>query len=135
MPLLSFGKKSVASLRNQFVSILKEMESKDPEIEGSVLLRSDGLILAAALPEVIDRDLVAAMSASVLNVSSRVLEELHRGKVENVIVKGSEGIVVVISVAPEIDLAAIARKDANLGLMLVEMKRAAEKIREILESM
>ena len=133
MPLPGFGKRGVEPVRSQLVSVLKDMETKDPEIEGSVLLRSDGLILATALAEGIDRDLVAAMSASLLNVSSRVLEELNRGKVENVIVRGENGVVMVISVMPEIVLAAIAKKDANLGLMLVEMRRAAEKIRNILE--
>ena len=133
MPLPGFGKRGVEPVRSQLVSVLKDMETKDPEIEGSVLLRSDGLILATALAEGIDRDLVAAMSASLLNVSSRVLEELNRGKVENVIVRGENGVVMVISVMPEIVLAAIAKKDANLGLMLVEMRRAAEKIKGILE--
>ena len=91
------------------------------------------MILATALPEGVDRDLVAAMSASVLNVSSRVLEELNRGVIENVIVRGDKGVVMVISVTSEVVLAAIAKKDANLGLMLVEMRRAAEKIKGILE--
>ena len=135
MPLPMLGRKTVESVRDQLVSILKEMESKDPEIEGSVLIRTDGLVLASALPAEIDRDLVAAMSASALNVSTRVLEELGKGEIENVIIRGSMGVVMVISVAQDIVLAAIGKKDANLGLMLVEMRRAAEKLKNIIEKL
>jgi len=127
------GRKTVESVRNQLISILKEVESKDPEIEGSVLIRADGLVLASALPADIDRDLVAAMSASALNVSTRVLEELRRGTLENVIIRGAMGVVMIISVAQDIVLAAIGKKDANLGLMLVEMRRAAEKLKNVIE--
>jgi len=127
------GRKTVENVRDQLISILKEMESKDPEIEGSVLIRADGLVLASALPADIDRDLVAAMSASALNVSTRVLEELRRGTLENVIIRGAMGVVMIISVAQDIVLAAIGKKDANLGLMLVEMRRAAEKLKNVIE--
>ncbi|MHA1609729.1 MAG: roadblock/LC7 domain-containing protein [Candidatus Njordarchaeales archaeon] len=133
MPLPMLGRKTVESVRNQLISILKEVESKDPEIEGSVLIRADGLVLASALPADIDRDLVAAMSASALNVSTRVLEELRRGTLENVIIRGAMGVVMIISVAQDIVLAAIGKKDANLGLMLVEMRRAAEKLKNVIE--
>ena len=133
MPLPMLGRKTVESVRDQLISILKEMESKDPEIEGSVLIRADGLVLASALPADIDRDLVAAMSASALNVSTRVLEELRRGTLENVIIRGAMGVVMIISVAQDIVLAAIGKKDANLGLMLVEMRRAAEKLKNVIE--
>ncbi|MHA1590365.1 MAG: roadblock/LC7 domain-containing protein [Candidatus Njordarchaeales archaeon] len=133
MPLPMLGRKTVENVRDQLISILKEMESKDPEIEGSVLIRADGLVLASALPADIDRDLVAAMSASALNVSTRVLEELRRGTLENVIIRGAMGVVMIISVAQDIVLAAIGKKDANLGLMLVEMRRAAEKLKNVIE--
>jgi len=133
LPLPMLGRKTVESVRDQLISILKEMESKDPEIEGSVLIRADGLVLASALPADIDRDLVAAMSASALNVSTRVLEELRRGTLENVIIRGAMGVVMIISVAQDIVLAAIGKKDANLGLMLVEMRRAAEKLKNVIE--
>lgn len=126
-------KKSIISYREVLTSILREMESKAPEIEGSVVFRSDGLILATALPEDLDRDLIAAMSASVFGVSVRVLEELKGGSMESAIIRGTDRILMLVSVLPEISLAAIAHKDANLGLIYVEMKRAADKIRSTLE--
>ena len=135
MSPISGGKKSIRTIQEQLTSVLKEMEAKDPEIEGSILLRTDGLVLASAVSEGIDRDLAAAMGASILNVGSRVLEELRKGTIENVIVRGSDGVVTIISVASDMVFAAIAKKNANLGLMLVEMKRISGTIRKILETL
>jgi len=133
MLIFKSGKKSIVSYRETLTSILKEMERKDAEIEGSIIVRTDGLILATALPEDIDGDIVAAMSASVFGVGARVLEELGGGTLENAIIRGSNRIIMLVSVTPEVSLVAIAQKDANLGLMFVEMKRAADKIREVLK--
>ena len=133
MPIQVFGKKGVEPLRNKILNILKDMETRDPEIEGSILLRSDGLVVAAAVREEIDKDLASAMMASLLNVSKRVFEELGRGSVDNVIVRGERGTVMIISVTPEVVLAAISKRDANLGLLLLEMRKASEKIKEVLE--
>ncbi|MHA1675542.1 MAG: roadblock/LC7 domain-containing protein, partial [Candidatus Njordarchaeales archaeon] len=99
------------------------------------ILLTDANVLASAVSEGIDRDLAAAMRATILNVGSRVLEELRKGTIENIIVRGSDGIVMVISVSAEIVLGAIGKKNSNLGLMLVEMRRTAEKTNKILESL
>ena len=127
--------KNVYFVKAELNTVLEEMETKDPEIEGSLLLRTDGLVLASAVSEGIDRDLAAAMGASILNVGGRVLEELRKGTIENVIVRGSDGVVMIIAVASDVVFAAIAKKNANLGLMLVEMKRISGKIRKILETL
>jgi len=124
-----------SSIRKQLVDILSEMESRDPDIKGSIIVRSDGLIVASALREDIDRDLVAAMCTSLLNVSRRVLEELNLGEIESYIVRGKNGVIMAIDVTPDITIAALAKKDANLGLLYIELRRAAEKIREILSKM
>jgi len=73
------------------------------------------------------------MSATILNISKRVLNELHRGEIENVIIRRKVGVIMVISVMQDISLSAIATKDANLGLMLVEMRKATQGVKEILE--
>ena len=133
MPILS-RKESITSLRKQLVDALLDLEKKDPEITGSVIVRTDGLVIASAIRENIDRDLVAAMSASILQVGKRVLEELKRGELENAIIRGKDGIMMIISINPEVYLVSMASKNANLGLMLIEMRRAAEKIDKALST-
>ncbi len=133
MPL-SLRRKPVETLGEALTGVLKELESKVREIDGGLIVRNDGLVIASLIRENLDRDLVAAMSASLLNVSSRVLEELEKGSVEDLVVKGENGLIAIISVNPEIVLATMAKKDVNLGLLLLSMKKAKDKILKIIES-
>ncbi len=133
MPL-SLRRKPVETLGDALTGVLKELESKVREIDGGLIVRNDGLVIASLMRENLDRDLVAAMSASLLNVSSRVLEELQKGFVEDLVVKGENGLIAIISVNPEIILATMAKKDVNLGLLLLSMKKAKDKILKIIES-
>lgn len=123
----------IKSLRASLEEVLKEMERSDPEIEASALVRTDGLIMASALPEDVDKTLVAAMTAAVMNIGSRALEELKRGTLQEVLVRGDQGIICVMRATKDSVLSAIARPDANVGLVLVEMRKAIDKISKFLE--
>jgi len=122
-------------IRKELVEVLSELEKRDPDVLGSVIMRSDGLIVASALREDIDRDLVAAMCTSLLSVSQRVLQELNLGDIESSIIRGKNGIVMTIEVVPDVAIAALAKKDANLGLLYIELRRAADKIKNVLAKM
>ena len=124
----------VKSLRKQLEEVLKGMEEADPDIEGSALVRTDGLVMASAIHKDADESLIAAMSAALLNIGSRSVTELERGALDKVIVSGTKGDVVLTGVGGEADLSAITRSGANLGLVLVEMKRTVGKLGATLKS-
>lgn len=129
-----FGKKP-EGVKGKLVKILEEFEKKDPDVLGSITMRSDGLILASAIRAGLDADLAAAMLGSILNISTRVSQELKVGEVEDIVIKAKEGIVSVVPVMTDIVLGAIARSGANLGLLLIEMRRTSEKIRNVMKAL
>ena len=115
--------------------ILKDMEKADPDIIGSVVVRSDGLILAHAVRGDIDADLAAAMIASVLSISNRVLEELKIGQLEDIVIKAKEGILATVPVTEDVVLGVIAKSGANLGLLLLTMGKTRDKIKSTIEKL
>ncbi|MEM1884366.1 MAG: roadblock/LC7 domain-containing protein [Candidatus Jordarchaeales archaeon] len=121
--------------REELEKILKEMEASDPDVEASAIVRTDGLVMASALPKSADEGLIAAMSAAILNIGSRALSELAKGELEKIIVSGNKGDITIIGVGKEAVLSAITRPGANIGLLLVEMARAKEKVQSLLKSM
>jgi len=121
--------------REELEKVLKVMESSDPDIEASAIVRADGLVMASALPKSADEGLIAAMSAAILNIGARALEELAKGELEKIIVSGDKGDITIVGIGKEAVLSAITRPGANIGLTLVEMGRARDKIMEILRSM
>jgi len=120
------------SMKATLEGILVELEKSDPDIEASALVRSDGLIMAAALPESVDKTLVAAMTAAVLNIGSRALEELKRGNLKELFIRGENGLVCLMRSTDDSVLSTIVRPEANIGLVLVEMRKAVQKISQAL---
>ncbi|MEM3525768.1 MAG: roadblock/LC7 domain-containing protein [Candidatus Jordarchaeaceae archaeon] len=123
------------SWRTELENLLKAMEDADPDIESSAVVRTDGLVMASALPKSADEGLIAAMSAALLNIGNRAVAELARGELDKVIVSGTKGDIILRGVGSEAVLSAITKPGSNLGLLLVEMKRTGEKIMNVLKQM
>src|SRR5512137_1760339 len=119
------------SRTDQMVSRLRQMQAASPDIEASAVVSLDGLIIASALPEEVEEDRVSAMSAAMLSLGERISTELGRGGLEQVFIKGSEGFVILTSIGNEAVLTALARKNSKIGLIFLEMQRAAEDLEQV----
>ena len=115
----------------QMVERLRSMQAAAPDIEASAVVSVDGLIMASALQQGVEEDRVSAMSAAMLSLGERIASELGRGSLEQVYIKGGTGAIVLTSVGAEAVLTALARQDAKLGLIFLEMRRAAEDITKL----
>ena len=113
-------------------ALLKDLEATTPDIEASAVVSVDGLMIASALPRDVEEDRVAAMSAAMLSLGERTANELARGDLSEVYVKGENGYVVLMASGENAVLTALARKDAKLGLVFLDMKRAAEDVAKLL---
>ena len=110
------------------VDRLRAMQAASPDIEASAVVSVDGLIMASALPVEVEEDRVSAMSAAMLSLGERIAVELGRGTLEQVYIRGASGYVILTSVGSEAVLTALAREQAKLGLIFLEMRRAAEDL-------
>ncbi len=110
------------------VERLRSMQAASPDIEASAMVSVDGLIMASALPAEVEEDRVSAMSAAMLSLGERISTELGRGSLEQVYIRGSNGFVILTAVGQEAVLTALAREQAKLGLIFLEMRRAAEEL-------
>src|SRR5512136_3137190 len=108
----------------QMVARLRQMQVASADIEASAVVSVDGLIIASALPNEVEEDRVSAMSAAMLSLGERISTELGRGNLEQVYIKGEKGYVVLMSVGEEAVLTALAREQAKLGLIFLDMRRA-----------
>ena len=114
------------------VDRLRELQASSPDIEASAVVSVDGLSIASALPQGVEEDRVSAMSAAMLSLGERIATELGRGSLEQVYVKGEKGYVVLMSVGEEAVLTALAHEQAKLGLILLDMRRAAEDLSKLI---
>lgn len=113
------------------VARLRDMQAASPDIEASAVVSVDGLIMASALPADVEEDRVSAMSAAMLSLGERIAMELGRGSLEQVYIRGGNGFVILTAVGEEAVLTALAREQAKLGLIFLEMRRAAEELERL----
>jgi len=111
---------------------LHELQSSVADIQASAIVSVDGLIIASALPSGAGEDRVAAMSAAMLSLGERIAQELGRGELEQVYVKGDRGYVILMSIGEEAVLTVLAHERAKLGLVFLEMRRAVERLVRLL---
>ena len=120
------------SRTEQMVARLKDLQVSTPDVEASALVSVDGLIIASALPPDVEEDRVSAMSAAMLSLGERIAGELGRGVLDQVYVRGANGYVILSAVGEEAVLTVLARKDAKLGLVFLDMRRAAEDLGQLI---
>jgi predicted regulator of Ras-like GTPase activity (Roadblock/LC7/MglB family) len=117
---------------DMLTSILTDLNGTSADIEASGVISTDGLMMASVLPADMDEDRVGAMSAAMLSLGDRTAQELSRGNLEQVLIKGVKGYVVMTYAGEEAVLTVLAKPNAKLGLIFLDVKRAAESISELL---
>ncbi|MCS7251421.1 MAG: roadblock/LC7 domain-containing protein [Anaerolineae bacterium] len=116
----------------RMIERLKELQASTPDVEASAVVSLDGLIMASALPADVEEDRVSAMSAAMLSLGERIASELRRGLLDQVYIRGERGYVVLMAVGEEAVLTVLARPQAKLGLLFLDMRRAVEDLARIL---
>jgi predicted regulator of Ras-like GTPase activity (Roadblock/LC7/MglB family) len=120
-------------MREQMLkSILSDLMGSSADIEASAIISADGLTMAAMLPQDVDEDRVGAMAAAMLALGERTAKELSRGTLDQVMVKGNNGYILMSYAGEDAVLTLIAREGAKLGLIFLDAKRAAKNIVDIL---
>ena len=115
----------------QLADALRDLQSSSGDVEGAAIVSVDGLSMASALRADVEEDRVSAMSAAMLSLGERIAGELGRGELEQVNVKGENGYVILTAVGEEAVLTVLARSDAKLGLILLDVTRAVSTLTEI----
>ena len=113
---------------DQMVDRLRNLQGSTPDVEASAVVSVDGLIMASSLPAGVEEDRVSAMSAAMLSLGERIAGELKRGELEQVYIRGDRGYVILMSVGMDAVLTALVREQAKLGLIFLDMRRAAEDL-------
>lgn len=112
--------------------ILRSLQSASPDVEACALISEDGLMIASALPQHVDETRVAGMTATLSSLGTRAATELERGDVQEVCVRGADGYAVMMTSGSGTLLLSLASKQARLGLIFLDMRRAIDDLRRVL---
>lgn len=113
-------------------NILEEL-NQVPGIAGSMIVGKDGLVIFHLWEDEVEIDLVGAHTAEIVgSVEALTSESLQFGLPDILTFETEKAIFFIKSIDEATFLAAAVQGNANLGLLRVEVKQAAEKLREVL---
>ena len=128
----------MVSPKERGLTISEELEKvlKDIEIIGgiqaSAIVSKDGLMMVSDCAGNVDASLIGAMVAMLIRSASHVVEELKKGSVEYLLLHTELGDILMMNVCSSAILCVITDEYENVGLTIVGMKKASEKIKNIL---
>ncbi|WP_328409125.1 roadblock/LC7 domain-containing protein [Nocardia sp. NBC_00403] len=106
---------------------LKTLHDRIPQLIGTLVASSDGLLIAHDLPSHIEPSGMAALAASQLALSHRLAATAHDGGFYDVVVRGTGGYVVVYA-ASWASLTVLAGPEVNVGRLHLESRPVARRI-------
>jgi hypothetical protein len=113
-------------------TILSDLNGSSADIEASAVISTDGLMMASLLPAGLEEERIGAMGAAILGLGARTAQELARGQLEQVLIKGKNGYVLLTHAGGDAVLAVMTKASAKLGLIFLDVKRAAEAVAKII---
>lgn len=122
----------MANLKEMLEKILKDLKSTG-DVEAGAVVSRDGLLIAADISQDVNSDSFAAMTATMLGAAETATSELGKGVPDRVIVEGNGGKIITTGAGFKALLVTMTSPQANLGLILLEMNKASDKIKEVLE--
>lgn len=102
------------------------------DIDASAIISRDGILLASDIPRDVHAETFAAMSATMLGAAETAISELKRGVPERLIAESTEGKVIATGAGSKALLTILTGPEAGLGLILVNVDKAADQVKELL---
>lgn len=123
----------MASRQEQISVILERLSNNaGADVAGAAAVSMDGIVLVSKMSADVNADRVGAVAATMMGVTRRVSNELKMGLTEETIIKSDNGLFMVLPAGDQGLLAVNMRQGANLGLIRIEAREAAQAIGQTL---
>lgn len=111
---------------------LEGLVTETPDVKGAAIISDDGLIISSVLPSDTEEDSIGGMSSILLSLGSRAAAELDLGDLDQVLIRGKQGNALMVSAGEGALMLVLMTKSAKLGLVFLDVKRAAKATANIL---
>ncbi len=106
---------------------------KSGGVEACAAVSRDGLLIRSIMQKEQFAESFAAMSATMLGAAETASTELRKGVPNRVIVESEQGRLIAVGAGNKALLVVIVSPETGLGLILLELDKAAKKLKELLE--
>jgi len=106
--------------------VLYDIRRRRGDVIGAALATTEGFPLASDLPPDVEPEALAALSAELFSHSNRSAAEFGRGTLNELYAHGDQGYLIVLRAGPEALLVCLAATEASLGMLIIELRKAAQ---------
>ena len=111
---------------------LDRLRARLPEVAGSVLATTDGLVVAHDAHG-IEPDSIAALAAAHLALARRFAHAVNHGELRESVVECDRGYITSYTAGPNALLTVVTSGDANLAMVHLEARRCVRRLTRILK--
>ena len=104
--------------------------NKTPGVVGSFVVGADGIIVASDFTSELNDEMMGALTSSIINSTEKATKKMEQGELVSFIIETDRNKLFFNSTRSGF-LVCVARQDANLGLVRVEMRAASERLNTI----
>jgi hypothetical protein len=123
----------MSTRQEQIAAILDQLRTNaGTDVAGVAAVGMDGIVLVSRMSSDVNADRVGAVAATMMGVTRRVSGELKIGSIKETIIDADEGLFMVLPASSQSLLAITLRKGANLGMVRIEGREAAQEIGKVL---
>ena len=115
----------------QLLLLLNNLFDNVDGVRSAAIVSKEGLIVHSILEEGIADLNLAAMTATILSVSERVLIELKSGLLDICILQGEDGNFTVMEAGNDLILALCLDLDARMDTCFIEMRKTSDAIKDM----
>ena len=101
--------------------------NKTPGVVGSFIVAADGIIVASDFDNDLDDEMMGALTSSIINTTEKATKKMERGELVSFIIE-TEMNKIFFNTTRTGFLVSVAESDANIGLIRVELRAAAERL-------
>ncbi|MCC6546732.1 roadblock/LC7 domain-containing protein [Candidatus Sumerlaeota bacterium] len=109
--------------------ILAEL-NKTPGVIGSFVVAVDGIIVASDFATELNDEMMGALTSSIINSTEKATKKMEQGELVSFIVETDTN-KMFFNATRSGFLVCVANPEANLGLVRVEIRAAAEKLNNV----
>ncbi|HMX62588.1 MAG TPA: roadblock/LC7 domain-containing protein [Candidatus Sumerlaeota bacterium] len=109
--------------------ILAEL-NKTPGVIGSFVVAADGIIVASDFATELNDEMMGALTSSIINSTEKATKKMEQGDLVSFIVETDTN-KMFFNATRSGFLVCVANPEANLGLVRVEIRAAAEKLNNV----
>jgi predicted regulator of Ras-like GTPase activity (Roadblock/LC7/MglB family) len=113
---------------------LEQLENSTGDILSSALVTDDGLVMASTTSGEINKETFAAYCAAAFKRAGETMEELSSENIDTLLFESKNNRIVTVRVGEHALLVALTGKNVQMGLVLINMQRTAQKIKELSET-